>query len=60
MKYAFIAAAFTFAASLLAQGQPPAAAPARAARAGGRPPSYEVHPDRTVTFQLHSPQASSI
>jgi enterochelin esterase-like enzyme len=60
MKYAFIAAAFTFAASLFAQGQPPAAAPARAARAGARPPSYEVQPDRTVTFQLHSPQASSI
>jgi enterochelin esterase-like enzyme len=60
MKYALIPAVFLAAASLLAQGQPSAPAPARAARNAARAPSYEVHPDRTVTFQLHSPQASSI
>src|ERR1700733_5999850 len=50
-------------ASIIFSSLLPAQAPAASAtKAGGRAapaqPAYEVHPDRTVVFKLHAPDAS--
>jgi enterochelin esterase-like enzyme len=55
-----LALSLVFGSTLLAQ------APARAGRGGGRgaaaatSPAYEVHPDRTVTFKLRAPEATTV
>jgi enterochelin esterase-like enzyme len=46
-------------------GTPPAAPAGRGAGRGGRgnapqPPTYEVHPDRTVLFRLRAPDATTV
>ena len=58
-----LAAVAAFAALACAQQAPPAG---RGGGRGGRgnpapqPPSYEVHPDRTVLFRLRAPDATSV
>ncbi len=61
-------ATFAIAALVSAQTTPPAATPAAPATPGGRggrggapqKPTYIVHPDRTVTFELRAPGAASV
>ena len=61
MKYALLA--LSLAGAVLAQTPPPAGVPSGPGR-GGRgapmPPAYEVHADRTVSFQLRAPDASAV
>ena len=56
-KFSVCAIAMAFS-SLLAAQAPPAAAPGR----GGAPqrPTYVVNPDKTVTFQLSAPKATTV
>src|SRR4051812_21378922 len=57
-------AAFALTTLLIAQAPPPAGTPnapgARRGRGVPPKPSYIIHPDRTVTFEVRAPDASSV